>query len=216
MTLTVWISLAIIHVTAVITPGANFLAVTQTALTRSRRAGLWVARGIITGSIIHVTAGMIGFAAVISRIPLLFATIRLLGGLYFAYTGFKMLKAAYQQYRIRHITKLAETDQPGTAMLDDLSSLDAYRRGLFTHLSNPGSMLYYVSLFTGFVPLDASLLEKILIALALLGTTTTWYLLVAVLFSQTSIRRIYFRLMPYMNALFGLLWMILAAKLLFA
>lgn len=216
MTLTVWISLAIIHVTAVITPGANFLAVTQTALTRSRRAGLWVARGIITGSIIHVTAGMIGFAAVISRIPLLFATIRLLGGLYFAYTGFKMLKAAYQQYRIRHITKSAETDQPSVAMLDDLSSSDAYRRGLFTHLSNPASMLYYVSLFTGFVPLDASLLERILIAVALLGTTTTWYLLVAVLFSQASIRRFYFRLMPYMNALFGLLWMALAAKLLFA
>lgn len=216
MTLTVWISLAIIHITAVITPGANFLAVTQTALTRSRRAGLWVARGIITGSIIHVTAGMIGFAAVISRIPLLFATIRLLGGLYFAYTGFKMLKAAYQQYRIRHITKLAETDQPSVAMLDDLSSSDAYRRGLFTHLSNPASMLYYVSLFTGFVPLDASLFERILIAVALLGTTTTWYSLVAMLFSQMSIRRIYFRLMPYMNALFGLLWMTLAAKLLFA
>lgn len=216
MTLTVWISLAIIHVTAVITPGANFLAVTQTALTRSRRAGLWVARGIITGSIIHVTVGMIGFAAVISRIPLLFATIRLLGGLYFAYTGFKMLKAAYQQYRIRHITKSAETDQPSVAMLDDLSSSDAYRRGLFTHLSNPASMLYYVSLFTGFVPLDASPLERILIAIALLGTTTTWYLLVAVLFSQMSIRRFYFRLMPYMNALFGLLWMALTAKLLFA
>ncbi len=216
MTLAVWISLAIIHVTAVITPGANFLAVTQTALTRSRRAGLWVARGIITGSIIHVTAGMIGFAAVISRIPLLFATIRLLGGLYFAYTGFKMLRAAYRQYRIWHITKLAETDQPSAPMLDDISSSDAYRRGLFTHLSNPASMLYYVSLFTGFVPLDASILEKILIALALLGTTTTWYLLVAVLFSQTSIRRFYFRLMPYMNALFGLLWMALAAKLLFA
>lgn len=216
MTLAVWVSLAIIHVTAVITPGANFLAVTQTALTRSRRAGLWVARGIITGSIIHVTAGMIGFAAVISRIPLLFATIRLLGGLYFAYTGFKMLKAAYQQYRIRHITQFAETDQPATAMFDDIRSSDAYRRGLFTHLSNPASMLYYVSLFTGFVPLDASLLEKILIALALLGTTTTWYLLVAVLFSQASIRRFYFRLMPYMNALFGLLWMALAAKLLFA
>ena len=90
----IWLSLAIIHVTAVITPGANFLAVTQTALTRSRQAGLWVARGIITGSLIHVAAGMIGFAAIISHIPVLFAAIRLPGGLYFAYTDFKMLRAA--------------------------------------------------------------------------------------------------------------------------
>jgi threonine efflux protein len=80
VTLEIWLSLAVIHITAVITPGANFLAVTQTALTRSRRAGLWVGGGIITGSLIHVVAGMIGFAAIISQIPLLFAAIRLLGG----------------------------------------------------------------------------------------------------------------------------------------
>jgi len=209
----IWLSLAVIHITAVITPGANFLAVTQTALTRSRQAGLWVARGIITGSLIHVAAGMIGFAAVISRVPLLFAAIRFLGGLYFAYTGFKMLKAAYMQFRV---AADADTPIPKQVMLADLPPSEAYQRGLFTHLSNPASMLYYVSLFTGFVPISATLLEKLLIAIALLGTTSTWYLLVAFMFSQARIRRFYFRVMPYMNTAFGLLWIALAIKLIFA
>ena len=209
----IWLSLAVIHITAVITPGANFLAVTQTALTRSRQAGLWVARGIITGSFIHVAAGMIGFAAVISRVPLLFAAIRFLGGLYFAYTGFKMLKAAYMQFRV---AADADTPIPKQVMLADLPPSEAYQRGLLTHLSNPASMLYYVSLFTGFVPISATLLEKLLIAIALLGTTSTWYLLVAFMFSQTRIRRFYFRLMPYLNTAFGFLWIALAIKLLFA
>jgi len=209
----IWLSLAVIHITAVITPGANFLAVTQTALTRSRQAGLWVARGIITGSFIHVAAGMIGFAAVISRVPLLFAAIRFLGGLYFAYTGFKMLKAAYMQFRV---AADADTPIPKQVMLADLPPSEAYQRGLLTHLSNPASMLYYVSLFTGFVPISATLLEKLLIAVALLGTTSTWYLLVAFMFSQTHIRRFYFRLTPYMNTAFGLLWIALAIKLIFA
>ncbi len=212
MNASIWLSLALIHITAVITPGANFLGVTQAALTRSRRAGLWVAAGIITGSFMHVAAGMIGFAAIISKIPLLFAAIRLLGGLYFAYTGFKMLKAAYTQFRL---ASAAYTDTT-QVMLSDLTPSEAYRRGLFTHLSNPASMLYYVSLFTGFVPVSASLLEKLLIAIALLGTTASWYLLVAFLFSQSRIRRFYFRLMPYMNTLFGLLWIALAIKLIFA
>ena len=209
----IWLSLAVIHITAVITPGANFLAVTQTALTRSRQAGLWVARGIITGSFIHVAAGMIGFAAVISRVPLLFAAIRFLGGLYFAYTGFKMLKAAYMQFRV---AADADTPIPKQVMLADLPPSEAYQRGLLTHLSNPASMLYYVSLFTGFVPISATLLEKLLIAVVLIGTTSTWYLLVAFMFSQTRIRRFYFRLTPYMNTAFGLLWIALAIKLIFA
>lgn len=148
MTESIWLSLALIHITATITPGANFLAVTQTALTRSRRAGLWVARGIITGSILHVTAGMIGFAAIISQIPLLFATIRLLGGLYFAYTGFKMLKAAYTQFRTGSKGYGNSAALSAHVPLGDLSNGEAYRRGLFTHLSNPASMLYYVSLLS--------------------------------------------------------------------
>jgi len=214
MTIEIWLSLAVIHITAVITPGANFLAVTQTALMRSRRAGLWVGGGIITGSLIHVAAGMVGFAAIISQIPLLFAMIRLLGGLYFAYTGFKMLKAAYGQFRVRE--NADDASLSAQVMLSDLTPSEAYRRGLFTHLSNPASMLYYVSLFTGFVPVSASLFEKLLIAVALLGTTSTWYLLVAFMFSQSRIRRFYFRMMPYMNSIFGLLWIVLATKLIFA
>lgn len=216
MTLSIWLSLAVIHITAVITPGANFLVVTQTALTRSRRAGLWVARGVITGSLIHVAAGMIGFAAIVSKIPLLFTSIRLLGGVYFAYTGFKMLRSAYQQYRTLGLNRIVDVDQPAEQHIGDLTVSEAYRRGLFTHLSNPASMLYYVSLFTGFVPPDASTLEKSLIAVALLGTTTTWYSLVAVIFSYAPIRRFYFRLMPYMNAVFGVLWIALAVKLILA
>ncbi len=215
MTIEIWLSLAVIHITAVITPGANFLAVTQTALNRSRRAGLWVASGIITGSLIHVAAGMIGFAAIISQIPLLFAAIRLLGGLYFAYMGYKMLRAAYAQFKLGGRASADFSGMPTQMVLSDLTPAQAYRRGLFTHLSNPASMLYYVSLFTGFVPVTASLFEKLLIAVALLGTTSVWYLLVAFMFSQARIRKFYFRLMPYMNSLFGLLWIALAVKLIF-
>lgn len=213
MTLDIWLSLALIHITAVITPGANFLAVTQTALTRSRQAGVWVARGIITGSLIHVVAGLIGVAGIISQIPMLFATIRLLGALYFAYAGFKMLRTAYREFRQRQTLPAQQTSLTELQTLEDLTPTQAYRRGLFTHLSNPASMLYYVSVFTGFVPLSASLSDKVLVTVGLLGTTTIWYSLVALIFSHTRIRLFYLRLMPYMNALFGLLWIALAFKL---
>lgn len=216
MTLDIWLSLAIIHITAVITPGANFLAVTQTALTRSRRAGVWVARGIITGSLIHVIAGLIGVAAIISQIPVLFAGICLLGAVYFAYAGFKMLQAAYREFRQRQAYPAATTSTANQSALEDLTPTQAYKRGLFTHLSNPASMLYYVSLFTGFVPLNASITDKLLVTVGLLSTTIIWYSLVALIFSQTHIRTFYLRLMPYMNALFGALWIALAFKLISA
>lgn len=127
-----------------------------------------------------------------------------------------MLKAAYEQFRAGSVAYADGKPLSTQMMLSDLTPTEAYQRGLFTHLSNPAPMLYYVSLFTGFVPVSAPLLEKILIAVALLGTTSLWYLLVAFMFSRARIRQLYFRLMPYMNSLFGVLWVGLAGKLIFA
>lgn len=213
MTPDIWLSLALIHITAVVTPGANFLAVTQTALTRSRRAGLWVARGIITGSLLHVTAGLIGFAALISQVPALFSAIRFLGALYFAYAGFNMLRAAIRRFR-QPQPMVAQAQAAVPVMVEDLTPGQAYQRGLLTHLSNPASILYYVSVFTSFVPVKALPGEKLLVAAGLVTTTLVWYSLVALIFSHERIRAFYLRLMPAMNAVFGLLWLALAAKLL--
>jgi threonine/homoserine/homoserine lactone efflux protein len=205
MTLTLWLSLAAIHLAAVIIPGANFLAVTQTALTHSQRAGLWTVRGIATGTSLYVTAGMVGFAAAVSQSPFLLTALRLLGAIYFAYMGLRM------------IVRVLRPPSDQVFVLDASAAFlpppAAYRRGLVTSLSNPAAAVYFLSFFTGFVPAAATPLEKLLIGLILVTITFTWYTGVAMTFSRSRIRQLYLRAMRPMSVAFGFLWLGLAFKL---
>ena len=205
LTFPLLLALASIHLTAVMTPGPNFLAVTQTALAYSQRAGLWTVRGIATGSSFYVTLGLVGVAALLSQSETLLLLIRAVGAIYFAYTGWKMLRAAWRTMPVEVIDS-AETDKA-------LSSLQAYQRGVITALSNPAAMMYFLSLFTGFVPLTAAPYEKLWIGLLLVGITFGWYSIVALTFSRQRIRRLYQRSIRWMNAAFGLLWLFMALKL---
>jgi threonine/homoserine/homoserine lactone efflux protein len=50
-------ALFFVHWAAVITPGANFLVVSNHALAYSRRAGLMTVRGVVTGSTCYIFSG---------------------------------------------------------------------------------------------------------------------------------------------------------------
>ncbi|MBZ0276958.1 MAG: LysE family transporter [Anaerolineae bacterium] len=204
MTSALFLALASIHVAAVMTPGANFLTVTQNALAYSRRSGLLTVGGVATGSSLYITAGIIGFAAVISQAPLIYNGIRVIGALYFAYMGWGLLNRA---------PRLTRTTAPDTAPLD-LSRGGAYRSGFLTAIANPASALYFLSIFTTFIPLSSTMSDKVFAGLMLLTITFTWYTSVALLFSYSRVRALYSRAEIWMNRVFGVVWLLLAVKLL--
>ncbi len=199
------LAIALVHVVAVISPGANFLIVTRNALSFSRRSGLLTARGVALGSFIYIVIGFLGFATIISHSPLLFNAIRLVGAAYFLYTGSKALLSLRQRPTL-------------AARMDDttLPERRAFLGGLATALSNATSILYFLSLFTTFIPTEASPIQKAATALVLVSISLTWYTLVALTFSNPRVRRIYSRFERWLNGLIGLLWIGLALKLLSA
>lgn len=199
-----FLALASIHIAAVMTPGANFLTVTQNALSYSRRSGLLTVGGVATGSSLYVTAGIIGFAAVISQSPLIYNGIRVVGALYFVRMGWGLLK------RTPRLAGIVDSDTPPL----DMSYSGAYRSGFMTAIANPASALYFLSIFTTFIPLTSTLSDKVLAGLLLVTITLTWYTSVAMLFSYSRVRALYRQAEIGMNRLFGVIWLLLAVKLL--
>jgi threonine/homoserine/homoserine lactone efflux protein len=102
-----------------------------------------------------------------------------------------------------------------TASGSDLSRSQAYRSGLTTAVSNPAAALYFLSVFTTFIPTASTVADKILAGLTMLTITLTWYSLVALTFSNARVRGLYHRVEVGMNRVFGVLWLLLAVKLLF-
>ncbi|MBZ0300718.1 MAG: LysE family transporter [Anaerolineae bacterium] len=204
MSLALFLALASIHVAAVVAPGANFLTITQNALAYSRRTGLLTVGGVATGSGLYITAGIVGFTAVISQSVLLYNLIRVVGAAYFISMGCRMLR------RPPRLGSTAHTATPAA----DLSRRRAYRSGFVTAIANPASALYFLAVFTTFIPVSSSLTDKALAGLMLVAITATWYTGVALLFSHAQVRRLYQWAEVGMNRVFGVVWILLAVKLL--
>ncbi len=204
MTLALMLTLASIHLAVVMSPGANFMAVTQNALAYSRRTGLLTVGGVATGSGLYITAGVIGFAALISQSPFLFNVIRLVGAAYFFWLSYRLF------------TRQPRLTGDAAAPLSDLSRSQAYRAGLLSSIANPSAALYFLSLFTTFIPVSSTLADKVLAGLLLLAITMLWYALIAVTFSSARVRAFYRRAELWMNRAFAVIWFLLALKLAFS
>ncbi|MEP7292970.1 MAG: LysE family translocator [Chloroflexota bacterium] len=198
------LALVVVHLFAVMSPGANFLIVARNSLTYSRQTGLMTVRGVALGSLFYITIGIFGFATVISQSPPIFNVIRLLGAGYFFYTGIRALLS------LRKPSRFAEQLEAPVS----LTRRQAFFSGLLTSVSNATSALYFLALFTTFVPTSAAWQEKGFTALVLISITFTWYTFLALTLSRSRVRQFYRRFERWFSGLIGFLWLFLAFKLL--
>jgi threonine/homoserine/homoserine lactone efflux protein len=195
--------IAVVHLSAVITPGPNFLIVSRNSLTASRRAGLITAAAVALGAILWVFTGLLGFIAIVAQSALAFNVIKVFGTLYLIGIGLHTL-----------LTRPDSADaEESSAAAPEMGDRAAFLSGLLTALSNPKSALYYLFLFTSLVPLDADAAHKLLIGALLVGISWGWYALLAVTFSGAWFRRAYRRAQRGLNMAFGGLWIGLGIKL---
>jgi len=109
-----------------------------------RAAGLSLAAGITTGSLIWSIAAAVGLSALMLSTAWLVEILRYAGAAYLLYLGWKSLRAAMQPGAI--------AARPMKA--DGLRGL--YLKGMLLHLTNPKAIFFFGSLYTLGVPADAS------------------------------------------------------------
>ena len=69
------ISISLIHLAAVMSPGPDFIIVVKNALTYSRKIGIYTALGIGAVIIIHLVYTFLGLGILIKEIPELYNAI---------------------------------------------------------------------------------------------------------------------------------------------
>ena len=82
-----------IHLLAAISPGPDFIFVSQQTLSRGRKAGMICALGVALGLGIHITYSVLGLAVVIAQASWLLTAIKIVGGAYLIWLGVHGLRA---------------------------------------------------------------------------------------------------------------------------
>lgn len=171
--LPIFLTVALAHLLAVISPGPDFVMITRNSLIYSRRTGIYSAIGLGLGILVHVTYSLVGIGLIISQSIVLFNIIKFAGAGYLIYIGYKSLTS-----------KSSKTDIAVGNQRKDLGRLAAIRIGFITNATNPKATLFFLSLFTLIVTPTTPLFIKILMGAEMSIVTSLWFILVAYLTSH--------------------------------
>lgn len=180
----------LVHVAAIASPGPNFLIVTQTAMSRTRRAGVAAALGIAAGAAVWSGSVVLGLSALFGQFPWLHGALRVLGGGYLVYLGIRLWRAAAQPL-------------PGAACAAGATDWRAFRRGLLTNLTNPKAALFYGSVFAAFLAPGLPAWVGLAAVALILANSALWHVALACLFSTGRAQRAYGRLKRWIDRLAG-------------
>ena len=206
MTLTVWLSLLTASVVISFTPGAGAINTMSNALAHGWRRSVWGVIGQQLALVVHVIIVAAGVGLLVSRSPLLFDVIRYAGAAYLAFLGIRMMLARVPEPSADD--GLAPPVETRFAMI---------RRGFWVNVLNPKAIVFFLAFVPQFIRLDEPALPQYLI---LVGTVVVVDVIVMWGFFATAARP--FRRLTRtrrgvraLNAIFGVLFLAVAALLLF-
>jgi len=202
MFLTEFITVAIIHLLAVVSPGPDFAMTVKNSLSYGRKAGIYTGIGMGLGIGVHVLYSLIGIGFLISQSIILFNTIKWLGAGYLIYIGIKALKSKPSdnlEYEMNLENK-------------NISNLKAIGIGFLTNVLNPKATLFFLSLFTQVINPHTSILIQTLYGVEMMLVTAIWFSILATFFSHKIFRQKIIKIKHYVERFLGITLIALGIK----
>ncbi|WP_044875239.1 LysE family translocator [Pseudomonas sp. LFM046] len=200
----VLLSLAAVFAIALISPGPDVALVVRTAVHQGRRAGLLSALGLSCGILIHGTLVLTGVALLVSRSPILFDLLQLIGAAYLGWLGVGAVRAWFKRR------------EGGGGRLDGVlppSTLGPWLRGLATNLFNPKALVFFLALLTGLIPAEMSIAGKLGAAAILFGMGLAWFSLLGLVLTRRRNQQLLLRAAPAIDLACGLVFLMVALGL---
>ena len=183
-----------------LSPGPDMVLVMRNTLTRDRRAGALTALGVLTGNMFHIGYCTLGIGWLLSRSATAYDVLRYGGALYLVYLGIQGLRS--QGGGLAQV----ESGASGPAT-------SAYAQGVINNLLNPKGSLFYLGVFTQLITPDTSLAESLLLIAAMVSVSTLFWVVFVQTLHLPAIRTRLARWHRTLDRTFGLVLILLGAKI---
>lgn len=203
---TEFLTVALVHLLAVASPGPDFAIVVRESVSSGRHTGIWTAIGVGSGILLHVTYSLLGIGLIVSQSIVLFNLLKWLAAAYLIYIGMRALRA-----------KPADPAQAETQLaMAPPSARGAFVRGFVTNGLNPKATLFFLSLFTLVISPHTPLWIQAGYGVYLAVATALWFCAVALLFSQQRVRNGFARMGHWFDRTMGAVLVALGVKVAFS
>ncbi|AMG31508.1 LysE family translocator [Grimontia hollisae] len=174
---TALVSILTIHLMASISPGPDFVVVSQKTLLQGRRAGIICGVGVCVGLLVHIGYSVAGLTAALEHSVWLTQGIGIFGGSYLVFLGYKSIKGSYSASTAPSIEK--ENENTGSS---------AFWSGLIVNIFNPKAAIYFISLFSIIISPSMGPEKLLLVIVSIIAVQMAWYLTFIFIVTIPSIR----------------------------
>ncbi len=225
-----FMTIALVHLVAVASPGPDFAVVVRNSLAYGRRIAIYTSIGIGLAILLHVGYSLVGLSVVIATTPWLFKTFSYLAAGYLLYLAYGALKSGPSQPPVEGEAevsnnvdiKVDNSDKNRLANTKAANNIKASPRisaqkalwiGFLTNGLNPKATLFFLSLFTAIIDIDTPFSIKLGYGIYLAIATGLWFCFLSYLLSTSKIAQLIGKKGYWLDRAMGVLLVGLAAKL---
>ena len=196
------LSIAVALTLGAMSPGPSFILVARTSLAVSRPDGLAVAVGMGVGGVFFSAIALLGL---LTTVPLLHLALKVLGGTYLVYLGYRIWRGARQPLVLESTSLQNYPTQARRSFV----------LGLVTQVSNPKTAVVYASVFASLLPHNIPPFVQVALPIMVFAIETIWYSVVALALSSPSTRTRYLASKAWIDRTAGAIMSLLGLKLIF-
>lgn len=197
-----FLTIGVVHLLAVASPGPDFAIVVRQSITHGRATALWTSLGVGTGIMVHVMYSLLGIGVVVSQSIMAFTIMKFMGAAYLMYIGWKAIRT-----------------KPGTAahfrknggMTPTISK--AFWTGFLTNGLNPKATLFFLSLFTVVIAPETPIPVQLFYGVYMACATALWFSGISLLFGDERVRGLFGRIGHWFERFMGGALLLLGVKL---
>ncbi len=171
MALTEWFSLFVVCLLGAISPGPSLAIVVKHCLAGGRLNGVVTAWAHALGIAIYALITLIGLAAILHQLPLIFKGISYFGAAYLAYLGIQALRSK---------GGIAARLESG----EKVSVMQSAKEGFLISLTSPKIMLFFSALFSQFVAVNSDFSSQAIVVATPYFVDGLWYTFIAFMLSS--------------------------------
>lgn len=177
-TCTTILSLAIVHITSLITPGPDLLIVTRYSILKSKAAGVMAALGVTTGNAVHILYSLFIAQTLSNENQFVLTALKLCGASYLMWMGLKAILTA---------------DKADTSAIDrksgqKLENLYSFISGLSSSLFNAKAALYFISIVPQFITAIQPPYINYILFVEFIIISLGWFLFIALNASSNKVK----------------------------
>jgi threonine/homoserine/homoserine lactone efflux protein len=153
-----FIGLAILLVVA---PGPDFTVVTRNSLAYGRRMGIFTSVGGVVSLLMQGAAAALGVSALVVHSSAAFDILKIVGAVYLGYLGLQSLVTALSRGAVGSAERDPERASPGGRAPGRSRLARGFRQGFMSNITNPNTLVFYVSLLPQFVQDGSPVLPQV-------------------------------------------------------